>query len=145
MNNNMLSDTVFSLVHSYRSAMRSTLKANVVGLNGMHVRCLPFIERKKGCTANDLVTFFMRDKAQIARLIKEMIANDWVTRTANPEDKRSQLLALTEEGKELVALISATQHKVHNKMQENLTAEELATFARISAIMANNLNRKLAD
>lgn len=120
--------------------MRSSLKANEIGLNAMHVQCLPFILRKENCTANDLVTFFMRDKAQIARLIKEMITNKWIIKTANPEDKRSQLLLLTEDGKELVALIIETRSKVHSKMQEQLTAEELNTFKRVAEIMSANLN-----
>lgn len=139
MNNESISDTVFNIVHSYRLAMRSTLKANEIGLNAMHIKCLSFIYRTETCTANDIVNHFARDKAQIARLIKEMIGNKWLTKTANPEDKRSQLLSLTEDGKELAKLISETQDNVHKKMQENLTPEELEEFKRIAGIISANL------
>jgi len=141
MKNTMMPDIVFSLVHAYRLAMRSSLKASETGLNAMHVQCLPFILRKKSCTANDLVTFFVRDKAQIARLVKEMIAYNWIIKVANPEDKRSQLLSLTDDGKKLVAQIEATQNKVHRQMQANLTLEELNTFQRVSKIMTTNLTQ----
>ncbi len=139
MNNESISDIVFNIVHSYRLAMRSTLKANEIGLNAMHVRCLSFINKSETCTANDIVNHFSRDKAQIARLIKEMIGNKWLTKTANPEDKRSQLLSLTAEGKDLAKLIAETQSKVHQKMQENLTSEELEEFKRIAGLISANL------
>ncbi|MFT6984791.1 MAG: DNA-binding MarR family transcriptional regulator [Psychromonas sp.] len=139
MDNNFISDTVFSIVDSYRLVMRSTLKANEIGLNAMHVKCLGFINRSEICTANDIVHFFARDKAQIARLIKEMIANKWLTKTANPEDRRSQLLSLTEQGKVLAELISKTQRNVQKKMQENLTSEELQAFKRTADIISTNL------
>jgi len=139
MNNESISDIVFSIVHSYKLAMRSTLKANEIGLNAMHVKCLSFINKSETCTANDIVNHFSRDKAQIARLLKEMIENKWLTKTANPEDKRSQLLSLTQDGKELANLISETQSKVHKKMQENLTIEELEEFKRIAGLISTNL------
>lgn len=139
MDNDSISDIVFSIVHSYRSAMRSTLKANEIGLNSMHVKCLSFISRSNNCTANDIVNFFARDKAQIARLIKEMIDNKWLTKKANPEDRRSQLLSLTEDGKDLAELIAKTQSDVHKKMLENLTIKEQEEFKRIAEIISSNL------
>lgn len=139
MNNDSISNTVFSLVHSYKQAMRSSLKAHEVGLNAMHVQCLPYIHASNVCTANDLVTFFSRDKAQIARLIKEMIAHNWISKSANPDDKRSQLLVLTAEGRELVALITDTQDKVHRKMSENLNEQQLHAFTQVAEVMSSNL------
>jgi DNA-binding MarR family transcriptional regulator len=139
MDNDFISDTVFSIVDSYRLAMRSTLKANEIGLNAMHVKCLTFINKAEICTANDIVHFFARDKAQIARLIKEMIDNKWLTKTANPEDRRSQILSLTADGKTLAELIYKTQCNVDNKMQKNLTDEELQAFKRTAEIISSNL------
>jgi len=139
MDTDFISDTVFSIVDAYRLAIRSTLKANEIGLNAMHVKCLTFISRSKICTANDIVHFFARDKAQIARLIKEMIDNKWLTKTASPEDRRSQLLSLTADGKALAELIVKTQCNVDNKMQENLTVEELQAFKRTAEIISGNL------
>ena len=57
MNNDAITDTLFSLMHSYKLAMRSSLRANEIRLNAMHVQCLPFIYRSEDCTANNLVTF----------------------------------------------------------------------------------------
>ncbi|WED28872.1 MarR family transcriptional regulator [Vibrio sp. DW001] len=139
MSNDSISDTIFNMVHLCRLTMRSTLKASEIGLNSMHIRCLTFIEKNESCTANDIVNFFSRDKAQIARLIKEMIDKDWLSKSANPEDKRSQLLVLTEGGKALMKLVSETQSNMHNKMQENLSEQELTEFRRVADIISRNL------
>ncbi|MFT6924875.1 MAG: DNA-binding MarR family transcriptional regulator [Psychromonas sp.] len=140
MKNDTIPDTVLSLSLAYRLAMRSALKANEIGLNLMHVKCLSFIKKHESCTANDIVNYFVKDKAQIARLIKEMIDKNWLKKIANPKDKRSQLLSLTEEGKLLGELISQTQNDVHQKMQENLTAQELQEFERVAKIISANIS-----
>lgn len=141
MDKRSMSDIIFRIVHSYRLAMRSSLNASEIGLNAMHVRCLSLIDRGEVCTANDIVTELARDKAQIARLIKEMIERNWLTKVANPEDKRSQLLSLTEEGRALAKLIAQTQIKVLKKMQENLTAEQLSEFSKAAEVIAANLEQ----
>ncbi|WOT05400.1 MarR family winged helix-turn-helix transcriptional regulator [Shewanella youngdeokensis] len=134
-----ISDAIFDVTHAYRAAMRSSIQAKDLGLNFMHVKCLSFINNRQSCTANDIVNFFNRDKAQIARLIKEMIENQWLTKMANPEDKRSQLLSLTEEGAELASLIAKTQMDVRKKMQTSLSEAELKEFTRIMSIINSNL------
>jgi DNA-binding MarR family transcriptional regulator len=68
-----------------------------------------------------------------------MITNAWVIKTDNPEDRRSQLLSLTDEGKRLASLIAETQSKVHQQMQKNLTDQELEDFKRITNTIVNNL------
>lgn len=139
MKSESISETVFRIAHSYRLIMRSALKANELGLNAMHVKCISLINKNVSCTANDIVNHLARDKAQIARLIKEMMEKKWLTKTANPTDKRSHFLALTAEGKALAKLIDEAQHDVHLKMQENITSEELKEFQRIAAKISANI------
>ncbi|USD39264.1 MULTISPECIES: MarR family winged helix-turn-helix transcriptional regulator [Ferrimonas] len=140
MNQNAISDTLFDLIHAYKKAMRSELKAKQLGLNAMHVKCLTYIANQDTCTAVDMVGHLGRDKAQIARLIKEMVEKQWLTKTAHPQDKRSQLLTLTEQGQQLAALIQHTRAKVQKRMGHNLTEAQLATFDAIAATITANLS-----
>lgn len=140
MKQQSISDSVFALVQAYRIAMRSGLKAQQLGLNAMHVSCLSFIAASHHCTANDIVNHFSRDKAQIARLLKEMIEKDWLRKTANPEDKRSQLLSLTNEGQALASLIKETQSKVQSQMCQNLSDQQIEEFETLAKMMVGNLN-----
>ncbi|QIR15619.1 MarR family winged helix-turn-helix transcriptional regulator [Shewanella aestuarii] len=139
MDKSAITDSIFSIMTAYRLAMRSTLKANEIGLNAMHVKCLTFINKSRQCTANDIVNYFGRDKAQVARLIKEMIDNQWLTKSANPDDKRSQILSLTKEGIALAELISSTQNEVHQHMQQHLSAVEIAAFVSTAEVILANL------
>ena len=139
MENESFANTVFAIAHSYRLAMRTALKANETGLNAMHVQCLSFIEKQQSCTANDIVNHFLRDKGQIARLIKEMLDKKWLNKSAHPKDKRSALLSLSAEGKVLAARITEAQSDIQKKMQKNLSTEELQEFTRIAAIISANL------
>lgn len=40
------------------------------------------------------------DKGQITRLVKELVSKGLVDKVANPNDKRSQFLTLSEQGEE---------------------------------------------
>ena len=139
MKNDFSSDAVFNIVHCYRLAMRSELKANEIGLNSMHVKCLSFIKKNESCTAHDIVCFFDKDKSQIARLIKEMIEHKWITKTANPDDKRSLILSLTKDGEVLAMQLSEAQAKIKQQMLQGLSQEELRVFNKVSETMTNNL------
>jgi DNA-binding MarR family transcriptional regulator len=133
------SEAIFSVVTLYRTALRSKLKASFPDLNGGQVKCISFISMRGTCTANDMVNSFGLDKAQIARLVKEMVEKNWLIRTANPKDKRSQLLSLTESGMEIAALFTKTQEKLHKQMHSNISEQELREFERVAGMIANNL------
>ncbi|OBT15555.1 transcriptional regulator [Vibrio sp. UCD-FRSSP16_10] len=139
MDKNAVSETIFNIVQSYRQAIRAELQANDLGLNGMHVRCLSFIRHRNQCTANDIVQQFSRDKAQVARIVKDMISKGWIIKTPNPNDKRSQQLFLTEQGVSLSDKIELAQYSIQNKMLENISEEELKTFVAVADKLSDNL------
>lgn len=127
------------LFDAYRMALRHQLNANQLGLNAMLVKCIMVIAKTPDCTANDICTTLNRDKAQIARLIKELIAKDWISKQPSRNDKRSYILSLTDAGLILKEQILAAKTTVHAQMELGLSAEELDIFSRISAKIAGNL------
>ena len=139
MDNKPISEAIFDIMIEYKLAIRATLKASELGLNGMHVKCLSFIQSTDECTANDIVIYFSRDKAQVARLIKEMITNEWLIKKANPEDKRSHFLSLTETGAELAEVVAEAQRELHLKMTQGLSNKEVEEFKRVASILKHNL------
>lgn len=141
MKNDSIANMVFTLTQSYKHAIRSELKAKTLGLNGMHVKCFSYIKQAKTCTANDIVNHLHRDKAQVARIIKEMIEKQWIIKSNNPRDKRSQLLSLTTEGDQLAELIVQKQQEIQLKMVGGLTQAEIDMFHSITSKISNNLQR----
>lgn len=61
----------------------------------MHVRCLHIIATTTHCTANDIVNQTQRDKAQIARLVKELLTLNLINKNASEHDKRCFILSFT--------------------------------------------------
>jgi len=139
MNNKPISEVIFDLVLEYKFAIRAYLKASELGINGMHVKCLSFIQNVEHCTPNDIAIYFSRDKAQVARLIKEMINHQWLVKTPNPNDKRSNFLTLTNKGAELAKVVDQAQQSLRVKMEKNLSTQEIEEFNRVAMILKDNL------
>jgi len=133
------SECILNLSQYYRLNIRAAVNANELGLNGMHVRCLRVIASTPACTANCIVKNMGRDKAQIARLVKDMIAKGWVEKQASSEDKRSHILTLSDSGQKLQQKISVIEKDIEKTILKGLSEEEVAEFQRIAAKMLDNL------
>jgi len=130
---------ILSLSQHYRLNIRTAVNANELGLNGMHVRCLHVIANTPECTANYIVRSMGRDKAQIARLVKEMIGKGWIKKQASREDKRSQILSLTASGRQLQQKISLLEQDLESTILNGLSAQDVKDFHRIAGKMLTNL------
>lgn len=135
----LLRDTILRLSQYYRIQIRTAVNANELGLNGMHVRCLHVIANTSACTANCIVKKMGRDKAQVARLVKEMISKGWLEKQANSVDKRSQILTLSERGSQLQQTISHIEQQLENTILAGLSIQDVADFQRISKKLLANL------
>lgn len=134
-----LREYILSLSQHYRINIRTALNANELGLNGMHVRCFDVIANTSDCTANYIVKNMGRDKAQIARLVKEMIDKGWIEKQVSREDKRSQILSLTASGRQLQQRISLLEQEIESTLLKGLSAQDVSDFHRIAAKMLANL------
>ncbi len=106
----------------------------------MHMRVMKIISRQSQCSSIDIANLLKRDKAQVTRLLKPLIEQELLTKAANPEDKRSQLLVLTEAGSELMEQMTGIENELLAKMTEQVSKEDLDKFAQVAHLMANNLN-----
>ncbi|MEL0659933.1 MarR family transcriptional regulator [Psychromonas arctica] len=134
-----IANTLFTLMQSYRVTIRKAINANELGLNAMHVRCLHIIAGNKGCTANDIVNQTQRDKAQIARLVKELIGLNLIDKRASEEDKRSYILSFTVQGNELFNKLLNAEQQVNELMCQNLTPQQIQAFSNVASIMSQNM------
>jgi DNA-binding MarR family transcriptional regulator len=135
----IMREYILSLSQHYRLNIRTAVNANEVGLNGMHVRCLHVIANTPECTANYIVRSMGRDKAQIARLVKEMIGKGWIKKQASREDKRSQILSSTASGRQLQQKISLLEQDLESTILNGLSAQDVKDFHRIAGKMLTNL------
>ncbi|MDK9740096.1 MarR family transcriptional regulator [Vibrio sp. D404a] len=135
-------DSLFKLVHAVKRNVHEKIEALDLDIAPMHVRVLKIITKKPQCTAVDIANFLDRDKAQVTRLLSALIKQELIVKEPNPEDKRSQCLAITERGKAIVDQLSEVDSEMFEKMKIGIDSDELATFERVAKAMAQNLNSK---
>ena len=138
--NTPLSNTLFELMQNYRVTIREAINAKELGINAMHVRFIHIIAGTSNCTANDIVTRTQRDKAQIARLVKDLIALNLINKQASEHDKRCFILSLTEQGNTLFDKLLASEQQINDQMCKNLNPQQIKDFLNTAQQMIKNMD-----
>ncbi len=132
-------EATFHLAHAIKQQLNSQLETQKLGIAAMHVRVLKVIGKSNSSTAIDISGLFKRDKAQITRLVNQLIDQGFVQKTPNPDDKRSQLLELTSTGRALQERLRTLSDDMENQMAQGIEAEDLDTFKKVAQKMTRNL------
>ena len=135
-----LSEALFNLVHAVRNNMKQEIKLLNIDLSPMHLKSLKVISHIDYCTGQKLADFMGRDKAQINRLIKELLSQELIIKADNEKDKRSHLLTLSVKGIEIITLFKTAEKQLFDKMVNNVSAEKIADFIELSQTLRANLN-----
>ncbi|CAA0120552.1 MarR family winged helix-turn-helix transcriptional regulator [Zhongshania aliphaticivorans] len=135
-----LNEILHSLTHAYKSGLRAGVKEHQIPLPITHIRALKGIRRNPHCTAQSIAQRMQRDKAQITRVLNELLQDGFISKSDNPEDRRSQLLHLTKAGEKIVAQLDTIEQKTSCAMTANLSDEEMTLFIRIANTMISNLS-----
>lgn len=134
-----LQKTFIQIIYGLKTAMRNTMKEKDVTLSPLYFMMLKGMHEIENCTAHNLTEFTQRDKGQVTRLIKELIAQDFVRKKANPSDKRSQFLYLTEKGLACYLELQAADNEALTFMRSQISDKELQKFLSVGQKMVANL------
>ncbi|PSJ47618.1 MarR family transcriptional regulator [Zobellella endophytica] len=138
-----LQEQLLALLHRFRQAMKQDLSVGESNINAMHILMLGTIGDNAPCTANTIARLTRRDKAQVTRLLKELLAMGLVHRQANPDDKRSHWLHPTAAGSALMQRVGQTRERVCREICRGLSPAEQQQFQHIAGLMLANLDRLL--
>ena len=83
-----------------------------------------------------------RDKAQITRVLKELLNDGLIEKRPNPKDGRSQLLIPTERGAAVLTELIQAEQNTADVMTRSLGQQELEQFAELAARMVENLTQE---
>ncbi|MGR5390004.1 MULTISPECIES: MarR family winged helix-turn-helix transcriptional regulator [Vibrio] len=139
MSDNTSLESIFRLVHSVKRQMSEQIESLDSEIAPMNIRVMKIITKKSPCTAIDIAHYLNRDKAQVTRLVNALINQELVKKSPNPEDKRSQLLILTDKGQEVMSKISDIDRDMLKRMTKGMAEDELEQFRKIAKKMAQNL------
>ncbi|NQZ30100.1 MAG: MarR family transcriptional regulator [Oceanospirillaceae bacterium] len=145
MDNTNPVSAAFRLAHALKRSVLHRIDCESMPLSPMHVRVLKTIEYHVSCTANDIAIELDRDKAQVTRLVNTLVELGIVGREKNPRDKRSQILVISDKGKQLLIRIEAIDHGILQQLGDQVSAEELIVFAKIATKMADSLEKSATD
>ncbi|MBU2872176.1 MarR family transcriptional regulator [Colwellia sp. E2M01] len=134
-----LSEAVFNLLHTVRNNITQQVKLLPIDLSLMHLKSLKVISMIEGCTGQKMAEVMGRDKAQINRLIKELVSQDLVIKTHNEHDKRSQILTLSPNGQDAINAFNKIEKQVFERMAKDISTEEISRFINLAETFKNNL------
>lgn len=106
-------------------------------LRSSHMSCLYYLYKSGGLTAKALCDICQEDKANLSRTIKFLETGGYLTCTSKTVKRYQSPLALTEQGREIGALIAARVDHILDRVSEGISEEHRAimynALARINA------------
>lgn len=121
-------DDLVSLLGEVSAAFQTRLQElgaiRALGLAPFQGQLLAILYRRPGSSQQELASWTGRDKAQIARTIRELKAAGLLTSTAHESDWRSHRLSLTEEGERACALLLKERAALSRTATAKLSFEE---------------------
>ncbi|WP_423603567.1 MarR family winged helix-turn-helix transcriptional regulator [Sphingomonas sp. MS122] len=87
-------------------------------------RVLTHVEMIGKCSAAEVASVAYSDRAEVSRAIGSLEQRGFVRREANPRNRKSSLVSLTEEGKAVHAAIRGERGKFYEQWLTDLSEEE---------------------
>lgn len=112
----------FKMIDAY---IDNVLQINDIDLTRKQWLVLNFVYANHGINQNELAKMVERDKTSITRFIANLEKKDFIKKIILPEDKRTNALFLTENGKALVEKATPIVNQAVLKLQQNLKSTEI--------------------
>lgn len=109
------------------------LFAETVGpeITPVQYAALVAVAQRPGAGQAALAALIGYDRATIGGVIDRLEQKGWIARSPSPEDRRLNLLTVTEEGRSALARATPAVEAAQEKMLEPLDAQERADFERM--------------
>ena len=135
---------VFSSMLSSATKSLERLKSKGMeefGLSGTHTLCLrQLYDSPTGLTRTELATKLSVDRAQITRVIGELLEKGFVTEGEGGSGYRKKC-ALTEKGRSATAEINAIVERINHFVSGEIPPERLSDFYRTLREICENLKK----
>ncbi|MBF6192199.1 MarR family transcriptional regulator [Nocardia sp. CDC186] len=117
-------------VHAHRLASDSFAEA---GARGYHFRILAALEEFGAASQADLGRRCNMDRSDVVAAINELAGPGFVERTPDPDDRRRNIVTLTEAGERQLRRIDRALDKAQDDLLGPLSAEDRADLTRLLA------------
>ena len=111
------------------------------GLGGAHVLCICQLEEaQKGLTKTELVKRCGVDKAQISRVIADVLEKNYIT-VSNPQSSYRQRYVLTEEGDRIAKEIKQIILDINSFVSDSIPQADIENFYATFNTICEKLNK----
>ena len=91
-------------------------------------------------TQKALAELLQVDKSYMVIILDYLTEKGYVTREKNPNDRREQLIRLTEKARNDLPVIKKAISELNNKSLQNLTEEQIRVFNEVLSAINGNLS-----
>jgi DNA-binding MarR family transcriptional regulator len=131
-------DQLHELMHRYRAQMHGLAREVDDGLAPMEARALGFFARHPEATSSDLVAHAHRDKAQVTRLVKLLESRGLLESVADPADRRTRRLRLTEAGRSVQRRMVQQRKRLAERLVAGFSEPELSQLLGLLQRLQDN-------
>lgn len=142
MTNELLGTTVGKLRNKLHRLMKQRYAAEAeVKLTVEEFILLNMIEAQTDQILQNIAIATGKNKSVVMRMIDSLEEKGLAKRTVNLEDRRENLLSITDKGAEVVTQYQAIEKRLSNDLLEGIPADEVATFFRVVDLITQRANR----
>ncbi|NHF58490.1 MarR family transcriptional regulator [Flavobacteriaceae bacterium TP-CH-4] len=125
--------------------MQEVMSRHGLDLSKEQMIVLKKLHDQDGLKQNELASLTYRDKSSLARLLSKMEAKNFIVRKQSEEDKRSNEVFLTDEGRRIFHRTRPAIKEHLETMEQDLTEEEKHHIIQILKKVQFNFTGKTAN
>ncbi len=110
-----------------------------------HHRVLYFVNIKPGMPVADLLNILKITKQSLARVLRQLIDEDYIEQHTGQTDRRQRLLFATQKGKDFFSVLSRSQANRINLALDQLSPDEKQSVHRFFVAMVEENDHAMLD
>lgn len=138
--NRTVIDTFNQLIMTHKSMHRRYLEK--LGLFFGQPKLMYHIKKNPGLSQNELVDHLQVSKEAVSTSVRRLEKKGFIKRSTDPNDKRKNLLYLTEQGIEILDKVWQAQNETYALLLEPLSELEKDELKRMFECIIDNANQK---
>lgn len=128
-------------------AAEASVDAGLIGTNlTVRMRAVLEVLDKYGKQTVPEIAAKLEIKRQYVQIMcNETLASGLIEQRANPRHKRSLILALTDDGRDLIEEIISKEMKLVEEVGENFSSEDVATALEVVLAVTDSLRKRTGE
>jgi DNA-binding MarR family transcriptional regulator len=103
------------------------------------------ILEKKEVLANEIIGYLDSDKATLSGIIKRLHERQWILKSIDPNDRRKQVLTLTNEGYEKMQAIGSLESDCEAMLSHSIVLKDQKKMEQYLQELIQNQNQYLTE